>query len=83
MGDTRVTYATLFGLAARRLKSGGRLVFWYPTEALVDEEEVRAQLGKLLVHAVGEGGRGLVLERMSREELNGALWRWLCVYTKR
>jgi tRNA G10 N-methylase Trm11 len=44
MGDPHSTYTTLFRLAARRLKPGGRLVFWLPTDAFLSDVEVKGML---------------------------------------
>jgi hypothetical protein len=83
-GSAPALVAALLQLAARRLIAGGRLAFWLPTRAEVDEREVRAALQALQDRAHGDGGGGggaLMLERVTAETLNGNLWRWLCVFS--
>lgn len=68
----------LFRIAKLRLRLGGRMAFWMPTEAFTSEPEVRRILSELEVEAGGDGS--LVFVKAIREELNNKLWRWLCVY---
>jgi tRNA G10 N-methylase Trm11 len=82
MGDTHNTYSTLFAIAARRLKPGGRLVFWLPTDAFITEEDMQAQLREMVAQAGTMAEKSLVLQRTTKEELHDALWRWMCVYQK-
>jgi tRNA G10 N-methylase Trm11 len=46
------TMGCLFKIAARRLRSGGRLVFWLPTECDLTDSQLRAQL-RLFEQAAG------------------------------
>ena len=78
MGDPLGASETLLRLAARRLRRGGRLVFWLPTAADVSEDDVRGLLGELARRA-GPAAQRLRYQRATAEELNGSLWRWLCV----
>jgi hypothetical protein len=85
-GSAPALVVGLLQLAAQRLVAGGRLAFWLPTRAEVDEREVRAALKALQdrAHDGGGGGNGggaLMLERVTAETLNGNLWRWLCVFS--
>ena len=80
MGDPLGATETLLKLAARRLRPGGRLVFWLPTAAHVGEGEVRGLLGELARRA-GPAAQRLQYQRATAEELNNSLWRWLCVLT--
>ena len=79
---TDEVYVSLLQVAERRLKVGGRLVFWLPTEPQTSLEDVTALLQQLMVAAGSQAARTLRLRRAAREELNDALWRWLCIYTK-
>jgi tRNA G10 N-methylase Trm11/DNA-directed RNA polymerase subunit M/transcription elongation factor TFIIS len=84
MGDPLATTSCLLSLANSRLKKGGRLVFWLPTDAFITEIEVRALLQEIESESslnVG-GDLGLEFVRAVPEELNRSLWRWLCVYTR-
>ncbi len=77
----------LFRVASRRLRPGGRLVFWLPTEAFLAEAEVTRRIQEVMAAAAASesatsnaAGRPLLrLLRVGREELNDGLWRWLCV----
>jgi tRNA G10 N-methylase Trm11 len=84
MGDPLATTTCLLSLASYRLKKGGRLVFWLPTDAFTTEIEVRTLLQELEDKVSLNFGRNLGLEfvRATPEELNRSLWRWLCVYTR-
>lgn len=80
----------LLDLAHCRLKDGGRVVFWLPTAAKVDKEEVVSLLSFLNGHSskrvVGKSifpGSKLEYVTTECEELNDGLWRWLCVFKKR
>jgi tRNA G10 N-methylase Trm11 len=84
MGDPLATTSCLLSLANYRLKKGGRLVFWLPTDAFISEQEVRVLLQEIESGSrltVG-GDLGLEFVRAVPEELNRSLWRWLCVYTR-
>jgi len=91
----------LFRIALLRLKVGGRLVFWLPSEALATEFVIRDRLRTMetdlqtsrLVYIsnnelqtdlnhIDYRDTYLKFERASRQELHGALWRWLVVYRK-
>ena len=80
MGDPLAITQTLLRLAVKRLQPAGRLVFWLPTAAHATEAEVRGLLDELVAQAGAQGS--LVYERSTPEELNGSLWRWLCVFVK-
>jgi hypothetical protein len=77
---------TLLRVAAHRLRPGGRLVFWYPSEQGVRPEEVTGKLQDLLLLAQtgdsgseGEDGPApLRVLSVGKEELS-TMWRWLCV----
>jgi hypothetical protein len=79
MGDPLAVTQTLLQLAHKRLQPHGRLVFWLPTAAHATETEVRGLLAELALRA---GAGSLVYVRSTPEELNGSLWRWLCVFEK-
>jgi tRNA G10 N-methylase Trm11 len=70
---------TLFQVARARLKRGGRLVFWYPSDAFVSEASVVEELDACLERA--GSGAALELQRLMPEKLHDKLWRWLVVYT--
>ena len=70
---------TLCAVACARLKPGGRLVFWYPTDAFVEEADVRRMLEATLPD---EARVALALNRLTCEKLHDKLWRWLVVYTR-
>ena len=70
-------------------------MFWLPTSASVSENDVRELLAELLQRSYHNEGVGLtsdqqmgmknpslVFKRATAEELNGSLWRWLCVFVK-
>ena len=57
------------------------MAFWMPSEASVTEEVIVQRLRSIEVETEAAEA-GLVLERVTREELSGRLWRWLCVYYK-
>ena len=68
-------------------------MFWLPTTASVSEKDVRELLTELLQRSrsddenindsqVGIRRPSLLLQRATPEELNGSLWRWLCVLVK-
>jgi tRNA G10 N-methylase Trm11 len=74
---------TLLRVATHRLKSGGRLVFWYPSEQGVSSDEIKKQLQDLIlkthvVDPVGEDRPVLSVLSVGKEELS-TMWRWLCV----
>lgn len=70
--------ATLFDVAKTRLEIGGKLVFWYPTDAFVKSEDVISLLEKCMSRSA-LGGR-LELSRVTPEKLHDKLWRWLVIY---
>lgn len=80
----------LFEIALLRLKVGGRLVFWLPTESFIKAEDVRIRLECIeqevyTSHQSGSESKSnsiLKFERMSRQELHDVMWRWLIVYVK-
>lgn len=73
--------STLFQVARARLKRGGRLVFWYPSDAFVSEASVVEEL-RVCLERAGPGAP-LELQRLMPEKLHDKLWRWLVVYTVR
>jgi len=80
MGHNDETITTLFNIAVRRIKVGGRLVFWLPTEAFWTEDNVVRLLESLLRNANSNAQQRLKLERVREDMLHDRLWRWLCVY---
>lgn len=70
---------TLCDVASARLKPRGRLVFWYPTDAFVAEDDVKGMLQATLS---AEARSALVLDRLTCEKLHDKLWRWLVVYRR-
>jgi tRNA (guanine10-N2)-methyltransferase len=79
--DSTYVIVTLFNVAAKRLRHGGRLVFWFPTEALLTREQVREILKKYEIHA-GIDACDIQFERAKQQELNFGVWRWLIVYRR-
>ena len=57
----------------------GKLVFWLPTAADVQPEDVVAALQSLICRIGGEHSPSLQVLRVCPEKLNRKLWRWLCV----
>jgi len=80
MGDPDSTLVALLSLSRARIKKGGRLVFFLPTDAFVSEEEVREKLSLLLQKA--NSVESLNLERVCAERLHDKLWRWLIVFCR-
>ncbi len=82
MGDANKVVRHLFKVAGIVLEEGGCLVFWLPTSATTNEEELRHELDSLEKDS-GAAATGLQFLRASRQALHGGLSRWLCTYTKR
>lgn len=73
--------STLFSLAGKAVKAGGRLVFWYPSRAFVTEGEIRQELDMLMQSCdIGDGEqRSLRWRSATPEKMHDKLWRWLVV----
>ena len=80
MGLNDETIVVLFNIAAKRIKVGGRLVFWLPTEAFCTENQVINLLQTLLVKANTFAQKKLKFIRVREDALHDRLWRWLCIY---
>ena len=57
----------------------GRLVFWLPTIADTQPEDIVAALQGVIQRLGGEHSPSLQVLRVSPEKLNSKFWRWLCV----
>ena len=77
--DSRFATTQLLHVASHRLKVGGKLVFWLPTEASLAASEVES-----LLHTYTRSIRvsNLLFQRAQKQIINGGVWRWLCVYKK-
>ena len=73
-----ITYGNLLKVANLRLKSSGKLVFFYPTKAHTDEAAVYQSLQLLQRNSECK----LKIRRVVPEKLNNFLWRWLVVMTR-
>ena len=93
MGDPRKVLSTLLQLARVGIKPGGRLVFWFPSEAFLSEDTVKKQLEGIELIAQEELHQQqqqqqvdkrdfpqLSLLRVTAEKMHDKLWRWLVVY---
>lgn len=74
----------LLQLADKRLKAGGRLVFWLPTVPCVAKDDVEKSMMQLRDIALSQSHSKTSLKfvRSSAEELSYAIWRWLVVFEK-
>ena len=89
-GGSSAIHAMLLAVAAQRLRPGGRLVFWLPTDVDVTHEVLLRDVLGPLERAAGvvvDGGDGctavLAFVRARRQPLHSNLVRWLCVYRRR
>lgn len=78
--DTQHPLVTLLAIANKRLRVGGRLVFWMPSEALDSDDEVAHRLGEYSVQAGSVSALRLI--RATRQQLSSKLSRWLCSFEK-
>eukprot|EP01041_Mallomonas_annulata_P007349 gene7349-15000_t len=81
LGNNRITSSALLALAGYRLRVGGRLVFWLPTDGFVSEEEVLVLLAAMRTEG-GVMAERLTLYRTRAQHLHDGLWRWLCVFVR-
>lgn len=72
----------LLRIASARLRAGGRLAFWMPSEALTEERTLRASLEGIAATA-GVSNASLSFVRATRQDMSSRLWRWLVVYEKK
>lgn len=83
--DSMLAVVMLLVVAMKRLKPGGRLVFWLPTEASLTSEQVRDMLVTYEDSAraiCNVRSSKLVFEGVKPQELNFGVWRWLVRYSK-
>jgi tRNA G10 N-methylase Trm11 len=84
MGDPREITSLLFMMARRLVRKGGRLVFWYPTEANVEGEVIIRELEEIETRSRQEQDEyELRLVRVTADKLHDKMWRWLVVYEVR
>lgn len=83
MGDNHRTVATLLLIARHRLKPGGRLAFWLPTDATVDSISLSETLREIekLTHC--DIRKYLLFDSATPQYLHSKLTRWLCIYEKK
>ena len=80
LGDeSRHPLVTLLEIANKRLKCGGRLAFWMPTEAYVEERDV---FQRLKDYSNQIYSFNLRFVRATRQELSSKLERWLCLFER-
>jgi len=80
MGHNDETITMLFNIAAKRIKVGGRLVFWLPTEAFYTEDNAISLLQTLMGKANSLANKKLKFRRVREDMLHDRLSRWLCIY---
>ena len=86
--DSKYAIVMLFIVAMKRLKHGGKLVFWLPTEAFLTRQEVELMLETYKSSAISISnayadpgvGKKLIFENAKQQELNYGVWRWLVRY---
>ena len=77
--DSRFAITKILEVANQRLKLGGKLVFWLPTEANLVASDVESLLRDYECSVQCES---LQFRRAKQQEINNSVWRWLCVYQK-
>ena len=81
LGDeTQHPLVTLLAIAKKRLRTGGRLAFWMPSEAFDGEDEVAHRLREYSYQAGSTSN--LRFARATRQHLSSKLSRWLCLFEK-
>ena len=71
MGDPMDVLCSLMQVAQVKVKKGGKLVFWYPSDAEVDETEVWSALERVRDRATEETSKRLDAENKENKENKG------------
>ena len=81
MGNPREITSLLFTIARRLIRTGGRLVFWYPSEANLDKYRIINELNEIEARSrCEEDTYELSLVRVTADKLHDRMWRWLIIY---